>query len=384
MNDLKRQKQKISFDMAPGDPVQSGLIPPQARRVQIALPTQPKIPAQDFYEEPLFDRAAWERDLALPKPSEPAASTHSINVTPRAPSFAATGLMAMQERGFSHRFARVPRGVGAVAAAFILVVVTGTVMSQRDNPSPQQAAVSSEYMPETFSEVPTRAVIADMTDVSEISAPATPTAQSRAALNTAVPAGLQLPSAVPPASAKSQPERVRDAMQTLGGNKLRMLRESVIAGLFDVEIYTREGVERVRLRTYNAPLANVVSSNLLIDVVGMGDAEMSAALRTPEGGADVETMMFELVQASLLADEDTARVEAALDMSRKIFAASQARTEAIDGRRVYTVQRGDSLAYIALQFYGRPSAYPRILAANRDILQSSGEIQIGQRLTIPS
>lgn len=51
--------------------------------------------------------------------------------------------------------------------------------------------------------------------------------------------------------------------------------------------------------------------------------------------------------------------------------------------RYYAVQEGDSLAYIALQFYGRPAAFQRILEANLDILQSPDKIQTGQLLHIP-
>ena len=48
------------------------------------------------------------------------------------------------------------------------------------------------------------------------------------------------------------------------------------------------------------------------------------------------------------------------------------------------MERGDSLAYLALQFYGNGSDFQRIFAANRDILSSPQNIQIGQRLRIPA
>ena len=105
---------------------------------------------------------------------------------------------------------------------------------------------------------------------------------------------------------------------------------------------------------------------------------------TAEGEVDVETMMFNLVQTSLRNDDSKASVDAALGMSRKIFAASVARTQNEGGARVCRVQPGDSLAYIALQFLGSPTAYKRILEANRSTLQSPEQIQIGQRLIIPS
>ena len=70
-------------------------------------------------------------------------------------------------------------------------------------------------------------------------------------------------------------------------------------------------------------------------------------------------------------------------MSRRAFAASSARTNEVKGVRVYTVEPGDSLAYISLQFYGRPNDYLRIFEANSDTLSSPDLIRIGQRLIIP-
>jgi len=71
-------------------------------------------------------------------------------------------------------------------------------------------------------------------------------------------------------------------------------------------------------------------------------------------------------------------------MSRRAFAASSAKTRDVKGERVYIVEPGDSLAYISLQFYGKPSEFDRIFEANRSVLSSPDRIQIGQRLIIPS
>ncbi|MFQ5577195.1 MAG: N-acetylmuramoyl-L-alanine amidase [Anaerolineae bacterium] len=49
----------------------------------------------------------------------------------------------------------------------------------------------------------------------------------------------------------------------------------------------------------------------------------------------------------------------------------------------YTVQAGDTLSKIALQFYGRSSLWTIIFEANRDTLSDPGAIKIGQVLTIP-
>ncbi|MGJ8545682.1 MAG: LysM peptidoglycan-binding domain-containing protein [Sulfitobacter sp.] len=50
----------------------------------------------------------------------------------------------------------------------------------------------------------------------------------------------------------------------------------------------------------------------------------------------------------------------------------------------YEVQRGDSLASIALAFYGDAAGFTRIFEANRDRLHAPSNLEIGMRLTIPA
>jgi nucleoid-associated protein YgaU len=97
----------------------------------------------------------------------------------------------------------------------------------------------------------------------------------------------------------------------------------------------------------------------------------------------MDTMMFNLVQTSLANDGTIEGAEAAREMSRKIFAASIVQSIEVAGQRIYIVKPGDSLAYISLQFYGKPSDFERIFEANREMLQSPEHIQIGQQLIIP-
>ena len=52
--------------------------------------------------------------------------------------------------------------------------------------------------------------------------------------------------------------------------------------------------------------------------------------------------------------------------------------------RFYTVGPGDSLGAIAVKFYGNVNKYPLIYQANRSILPSPDQIQVGQRLSIPN
>ncbi len=50
----------------------------------------------------------------------------------------------------------------------------------------------------------------------------------------------------------------------------------------------------------------------------------------------------------------------------------------------YTVQPGDTLSRIALQFYGKASLWPVIFAANRDTLADPGRLRVGQELIVPA
>ena len=54
------------------------------------------------------------------------------------------------------------------------------------------------------------------------------------------------------------------------------------------------------------------------------------------------------------------------------------------GDRFYVVESGDSLAYIALQFYGSTNDFTRIYEANRSQIAQPNDIRVGQRLLIPS
>ncbi|NNK16378.1 MAG: LysM peptidoglycan-binding domain-containing protein [Sulfitobacter sp.] len=123
--------------------------------------------------------------------------------------------------------------------------------------------------------------------------------------------------------------------------------------------------------------------NLLLEAAQNGEIEIPASLNTADGNIDLDTLLFNLIQTSLAEDGTPEGAEAAREMSRRAFAASDAKTQEVKGDRVYTVEPGDSLAYISLQFYGRPNAYLRIFEANRETLRSPDLIKIGQRLIIP-
>ena len=51
--------------------------------------------------------------------------------------------------------------------------------------------------------------------------------------------------------------------------------------------------------------------------------------------------------------------------------------------RVHTVAEGDSLSRISMRFYGTPNRWQEVYRANRDILQGSSALRVGQQLRIP-
>jgi phage tail protein X len=293
--------------------------------------------------------------------------------TPQAPPFAATGLMSSPP---PDNRARLPFSAGIVATLLVvfgLGTATLIMVFGGDDSGPVQTAALIQQM----EEAPTRAELPGMTDVSAAGAFSSsgrgPTADD---LNAEVLAGLQ------PATADAG--RARSALDVLGADNLRLLTASVQAGTYTIDTYEKHGHARVRLQTRSAQWPHAAAAELLLEAAVGQQLEVTPVFDTTDGGVDVNTLMFDLVQSSLKEIGTDEAAFAALDMSRKMFAASPVRSDFIDGVRHYTVLQGDSLAYIALQFYGRADAFTRILEANPETLQFPDMIQTGQRLVIPS
>lgn len=204
------------------------------------------------------------------------------------------------------------------------------------------------------------------------------------ALEAAVLQGLSPSRTVGKLTEDEMAQKAQEAIAIVSRNKLRMLREGVLAGLYTVDSTTKAGEKRIVLTTINADLTSQSMAKLLRKAGEEGLIDIPRSLSTAEGDVDMDTLLFNLVQTSLANDGTVAGAEAAREMSRRAFAASSAKTSDVKGERVYTVEPGDSLAYISLQFYGRPSEFTRIFEANRGVLSSPDRIQIGQRLIIPS
>lgn len=186
----------------------------------------------------------------------------------------------------------------------------------------------------------------------------------------------------PPAAELSQEEKVAEAIAIVNRNKMRMLTEGVVAGLYSVTAENGDGGSRIALNSRNAASTAAELEGLLAKAAANGDIDVPDSIATANGEVDSQTLLFDLVQRSLEGGSEQ-EVAAAQEMRRRAFAASAAKTEVVEGKRYYTVEPGDSLAYISLQFYGSTNAYETIFEANRAKVGSPDKIQIGQRLLIP-
>lgn len=57
--------------------------------------------------------------------------------------------------------------------------------------------------------------------------------------------------------------------------------------------------------------------------------------------------------------------------------------EPVEKVEYYEIVSGDTLSAIAKKFYGKSSAYPRIFAANREVIKDPDKIYVGQKIRIP-
>ena len=181
----------------------------------------------------------------------------------------------------------------------------------------------------------------------------------------------------------SQELKTAQAIAIANRNKMRMLTEGVVAGLYSVTSINPEGGgTRIALNSRNAASTASELEKLLATAAANGDIQVPGSISASGGTVDSQTLLFDLVQRSL-EDGNDKEIAAAQEMRRRAFAASAAKTEIVAGQRYYTVEAGDSLAYISLQFYGSTNAYDAIYQANRSQVASPDKIQIGQRLVIP-
>ncbi len=115
-----------------------------------------------------------------------------------------------------------------------------------------------------------------------------------------------------------------------------------------------------------------------------GQIAVPAALRTPDGRIDTQTLLADILQKSSGAPSEIRAPSAAsaggIDgVEVRVVQTASATTDAL----FYTVQPGDSLGAIAQRFYGDASLYQAIFEANRRILSTPDRIRVGQRLILP-
>lgn len=276
--------------------------------------------------------------------------------------------------------------VGVIAALTFLLGIMTTLqfvgprqVVVTNAPAPVQPSPEAldQFVSASLEQGVTRQETPDLLTTTARAEPAVPDLQA------AVLAGLQPERTVGKLTKDEMVTKAQEAIAIISRNKMRMLREGVLAGLYTVKASTENGQKRIVLRTVNADLTQGTMKDLLLDSAKKGLIEIPQSLSTADGSVDMETLLFNLVQTSLANDGTPEGAAAAREMSRRAFAASSAKTREVKGERVYIVEPGDSLAYISLQFYGKPSAYDRIFQANRSVLESPDRIQIGQRLIIP-
>lgn len=288
----------------------------------------------------------------------------------------------------------LPRVNGMFVAVGVIAVLTFLlgIMTTLQFMGPKQTSVTAEVLAEPSPASLEQFVAASLEqDVTRQQAPDLLTTAGAPALaepepttlEAAVLQGLMPTRTVGKLTEEERKAKSREALNIVSRNKLRMLREGVLAGVYTVETVTENGQKRIVLKTINADLTSKTMGDLLKKAADEGRIEIPASLNTADGNVDMDTLLFNLVQTSLAEDGTEEGAEAARELSRRAFAASNAKTQAVKGERIYVVEAGDSLAYISLQFYGRPSDYNRIFEANRSSLKTPDRIQIGQRLIIP-
>lgn len=111
------------------------------------------------------------------------------------------------------------------------------------------------------------------------------------------------------------------------------------------------------------------------NAIELGLVDAPKALRSADGKPDARAILLHIIK-----EEET-------KTGQKIVLAgaeSEAATQPPVRNEIYVVEPGDSLAYIALKYYGDSESYRIIYNANRSKIDSPDRIRPGQRLIIPA
>ncbi len=166
-------------------------------------------------------------------------------------------------------------------------------------------------------------------------------------------------------------------------NGVREIARRAANGQYEIQRKKRPGADmqpHFVVRGYEREQAALID---LLGAAAQNDIITYPAFVVNENGTiDAEALLLSAVQEAMASGAPDAQW-AGERLANTIAAVRAAETTIVRGERVYTVEAGDSLAFIALQFYGNVNSYSRIFEANRDVIDSPERIRVGQRLRIP-
>ena len=187
---------------------------------------------------------------------------------------------------------------------------------------------------------------------------------------TPIPEAVTVPAAI-----------VTDALTS--EQQLEVLASAITSGQYDFVAEDMGQITRIGLFYRDAEPAAEALRDMIEKTSEAGFLKADFATLADGQGTDAQTLLFEMIDRRL-ASGAPSEIAAARVLKQAAFAASDARTSFADGKQVYTVRPGDSLAYIALQFYGSTQAAEQIFQANVPLLASPSDLKTGMQLVIPN
>jgi nucleoid-associated protein YgaU len=126
---------------------------------------------------------------------------------------------------------------------------------------------------------------------------------------------------------------------------------------------------------------------LVNEAAGTGAITVPSALVTSDGRVDTAVLLSTLVakaQVAAGAQEPVNPTEVIAGGAGVEVQVTQTALGGSTANQFYTVSPGDSLGAIAQKFYGDAVYFPAIFEANRMLLSSPDQLNVGQRLVIPA
>lgn len=297
----------------------------------------------------------------------------------------------------SYSLQRVATNVGAVAIGVIATIgfvkwqdqqsqlqELSEIVAQMQTAPGTSLPVAAPASPEA--DVVTRNAVADLTAVTEMAlAEATPQAPLSAADQ--INAIMVNPNVNLSPEVRRNAERL-EALAIIDAG-VQMLVAAVVAG--EYEIHTNYEDDDFAGRIHFAFVGQEENQTALEQYIAQaaenGLIAHSASVVSSDGSINGHIMLFDLVERSM-ENGTPAEQAAAARMKQEAIALLNATSDereplTASGEQYYVVESGDSLAYIALQFYGNTNDYQRIFEANRTQISSPERIRVGQRLLIP-